>query len=176
MKRSVFPSLLMALSVALLLPSCTKDDWQEGDAWYEEWATCYFFGNGLGDRGSFMLDIRQGYTVDGEALLHGKEIHLLLSTPPVTDNRVPSGEYVVSDDSDQGYVVKMGMANMAGGSYFAFRDSRQPEWHRFPIESGKVRIDQHADGYDIKLRVVAGGGYYEYRFDGVTWTVDLRMN
>ncbi len=172
--KTKLPSFLMFVAfAAILLPSCSKDDWQEGDAWYDEWATCYFFGNGLGDRSSFMLDIRQGYTTDGEALVSGKETHLLLSAPPVTDSRIPSGEYVVSDIIDHGLVVKKGMANLADGSYFAFCDRPRQKWERVPIESGKVRVDQHADGYDIRLRVVAGGGYYDYRYSVNAWTVNV---
>ena len=166
-------SILLSVAVAAFLLSCSKDDWQEGDARYDKWATYYFFGNGLGDRSSFMLDIRQGHTTDGETLVSGKETCLILSAPPVTDGRIPSGEYVVSDSIDHGFVVKKGMANLADGSYFAFCDRPRQKWERVPIESGKVRIDQHADGYDIRLRVVAGDGYYDYRYYVNAWTVNV---
>lgn len=172
MKKFLRIWLVPAVLAAAVLVSCDKLREFIEYGQYAEWATSYYFGNSLGDISTFTLDIEQGYTWDSETLNYGTEVHLVLKAPPVEGIEIPSGQYTVSDDPGQLFTVQKDRLMILDSSYIGYLDKGETEMRRYVIESGRVRIDQHEDGYTVKLRVVADGREYTLDYDGYVWAVD----
>ena len=154
------------------LVSCDKlQEYSEGE-YYDEWAMACFFGNSAaGETSTFTLYINQGYTKDSETLCSGEQIHLTIIGPATDGFKIPSGQYWVSEKGAP-FTITKDRFDLVTYSFIEHIDRKTGKKQRYPLEEGKVRIDQHEDGYSVKLRVIAGGRQFDHVFDGEVFSVD----